>query len=87
MLQLGRLPKSGEFPQTGDFLENVGSPKQALRIFIQKGGVDEVRRAAEDRKRDLLVYLALANLKKRLPFGHLSSSLRSDTRLVSRVAR
>ena len=80
MLRLGRLPEPEEYPQTGELREKVGSPKQALRMFIQKGGGEEVRRAAENRKRDLLVYVALANLRKRVPFGHLSQSLRFDIR-------
>jgi hypothetical protein len=80
MLQLGRLPEPGEFPQTGELRATIGSPKQALRMFVQKGGGEEVRRAAENRKRDLLVYVALANLRRRVPFGHLSLSLRSDIR-------
>jgi hypothetical protein len=80
MLQLGRLPEAGEFSQAGEFREKVGSAKQALRLFIQKGGGEDVRRAAENRKRDLLVYVALANLRKRVPFGHLSASLRADIR-------
>lgn len=80
MLQLGRLPGPEEFPQTGELREKVGSPKQALRLFIQKGGHDEVKQAAENRRRDLLVYVALANLRKRVPFGHLSMSLRADIR-------
>jgi hypothetical protein len=78
MLQLGRLPEPEEFPQTGELREKIGSPKQALRIFIQKGGAEEVQAAAENRKRDLLVYVALANLRRRVPFGHLSLSLRAD---------
>jgi SAM-dependent methyltransferase len=80
MLRLGRLPESEEYPQTGELREKVGSPKSALRMFVQKGGGDEVRKAAENRKRDLLVYVALANLRKRVPFGHLSQSLRFDIR-------
>ncbi len=80
MLQLGRLPEPEEFPQTIELREKIGSPKQALRMFIQKGGTQEVKQAAENRKRDLLVYVALANLRKRVPFGHLSASLRSDIR-------
>lgn len=80
MLRLGRLPEPEEYPQTGELREKVGSPKSALRIFVQKGGGEEVRRAAESRKRDLLVYVALANLRKRVPFGHLSQSLRFDIR-------
>lgn len=80
MLQLGRLPEPEEYPQTGVLREKVGSPKSALRILVQKGGGDEVKRAAENRKRDLLVYVALANLRKKVPFGHLSQSLRFDIR-------
>jgi hypothetical protein len=80
MLQLGRLPKPEEFSQTGQLREKVGSPKRAARMFIQKGGAEEIKRAAENRRRDLLVYVALANLRKRVPFGHLSLSLRSDIR-------
>ena len=60
--------------------EKVGSPKQALRLFAQKGGGEDVKRAAENRRRDLLVYVALANLRKRVPFGHLSQTLRWDIR-------
>lgn len=80
MLRLGRLPEPEEYPQTGELREKVGSPKSAFRIFVQKGGGEEVRWAAENRKRDLLVYVALANLRKRVPFGHLSLSLRADIR-------
>ncbi len=80
MLEFGRLPEPEEFPRFGELREKVGSPKRALRMFVQKGGGEEMKRAAEMRKRDLLVYVALANLRKRVPFGHLSMSLRSDIR-------
>lgn len=80
MLQLGRLPEPEEFPQSGELREKVGSPNRALRMFIQKGGGEEMNRAAENRRRDRLVYVGLANLRKRVPFGHLSMSLRSDIR-------
>lgn len=80
MLQLGRLPEVEEFPQTAELRDKIGTPKQALRIFIQKGGAQEMERAKENRLQGLLVYVALANLRKRVPFGHLSQSLRSDIR-------
>ena len=80
MLRLGRLPEPEEYPQTGELREKVGSPKGAMRMFVQKGGGEEVKKAVENRKRDLLVYVALANLRKRVPFGHLSQSLRFDIR-------
>jgi hypothetical protein len=81
---LGRLPEPEEYPQTAELRQRIGFPKVALRIFIQKGGGDEVKKAAENRKRDLLVYVALA---KRTPnafsvcgmaqFNIAQSSLRS----------
>ncbi|MBI4661223.1 MAG: DNA phosphorothioation-associated putative methyltransferase [Verrucomicrobia bacterium] len=80
MLHLGRLPEPEEFPQTSMLRDKIGSPKQALRLFIQKGDVNEWKRATENRARDLLVYVALANLRKRVPFGHLSMILRADIR-------
>jgi len=39
--------------------------KRALRMFIQKCGGENLKQAAENRRRDLLVYVALANLRKR----------------------
>ena len=79
-LQLGRMPAPEEFPRFGELREKLGSPKRALRLFVQRGGGADVQRAAENRRRDLLVYVAMANLRKRVPFGHLSASLRLDIR-------
>ncbi len=80
VLQLGRLPEADEFPLWAKLREQIGTPKQAFRLFVQKGGSAEFKRATEERGRDLLVYVALANLRKRIPFGHLSASLRTDIR-------
>lgn len=79
-LELGRLPESTEFSRFGELREHIGTPKQALRLLVQKGGGGEIKQAAETRTRDLLVYVALANLRKRVPFGHLSPSLQTDIR-------
>jgi DNA phosphorothioation-associated putative methyltransferase len=49
-------------------------------LLERKGGADAIRRAAEARRNDLLVYLGLANLKRKVPFGHLSPRLRLDVR-------
>ncbi len=80
VLQLGRLPELEEYPQTSEILEKIGSLKKALRILIQKGGQSDIDQSAENRRRDLLVYVAMANLRKRVPFSHLSGSLRADIR-------
>ncbi len=76
----GRLPEPEEFPRFAELRQELGSAKRAMRLFILRGGADEFRKAAESRRRDLLVYLALANLRKRVPFGQLSFGLRSDIR-------
>jgi hypothetical protein len=80
VIELGRLPESSEFGRVRELHENIGTPKQALRILVQKGGATEINESAETRTRDLLVYVALANLRKRVPFGHLSPSLQTDIR-------
>ena len=79
-LDLGRLPEATEFSRFSELYELVGTPKQALRLLVQNGGAEEIKQAAESRRRDLLVYVALANLRKRVPFGHLSPSLQTDIR-------
>lgn len=80
-LELGRLPEATEFSRINELREHVGTPKQALRLLVQKGGAEEIKRAAESRRRDLLVYVALANLRRRVPFGHLSPNLQTDIRV------
>ncbi|PWU19846.1 MAG: hypothetical protein C5B50_05300 [Verrucomicrobia bacterium] len=80
LLQLGRLPEPEEFARFGELRERIGSAKQAMRLLVLRGGSEEIRRSAEVRQRDLLVYVALANLRKKVPFGHLSKSLRWDVR-------
>jgi DNA phosphorothioation-associated putative methyltransferase len=80
LLQLGRLPEPEEFTRFAELRDKVGSAKRALRLFVLRGGGQELRKAVEARKRDLLVYVALANLRKKVPFGHLSQSLRWDIR-------
>jgi hypothetical protein len=59
---------------------NLGSSKRALRLFIVHGGEKELESARERRRNDLLVYLAEANLRKKIPFSLLSPSLRLDIR-------
>src|SRR5204863_989304 len=63
-----------------ELAEAIGSAKRALSLFMRRGGGDALERSAEARRNDLLVYVALANLRKRVPFGHLSAGLRLDIR-------
>lgn len=78
MLDLGRLPRRDEFGHYDDIRGAVGSIPQAREIFLQRHGEETLQAAFEMRKADWTVYLALANLRKRVPFGHLSQSQKRD---------
>ncbi len=80
VLRLGRLPAPEEFGRHAELREVMGSPKRALRLFVKRGAADLLAQSTESRRKDLLVYMALSNLRKRVPFGHLSASLRLDIR-------
>jgi len=79
-LQLGRTPAPEEFARHGELVQAVGSARKAMALFVRKGGTDAFKRSAEARRNDLLVYLAMANLRRKVPFGRLSPSLRLDVR-------
>lgn len=79
-LELGRLPEPEEFPQSAELREKIGSTHRAHKLFLQSGGETEWQAASERRRQDLLVYVALANLRRRVPFGHISATLRWDIR-------
>jgi hypothetical protein len=79
-VQLGRTPAPEEFARYADLVQGVGSGKRAMALFVRKGGADALKRSVEARRNDLLVYLAMANLRRKVPFGHLSASLRLDVR-------
>lgn len=80
MLQLGRLPLPEEFARSEELRENFGPPQKAQRLFLEKGGNDAWTNACECRRNDLLVYLALSNFRRPVPYRHLSRSLQQDIR-------
>lgn len=77
-LELGRLPRAGEFAREQELREVAGSPRTVHRMFVDHYGVDAYEAACRQRKEDLLVYLALANFRKRIPLKHLDERLRID---------
>jgi hypothetical protein len=79
-LERGRMPAPEEFPRFPEIGQAVGSPKRALSLLLRQGGGEALTRSAEARTNDLLVYLAMSNLRKRVPLGHLSPALRLDIR-------
>lgn len=79
-LELGRTPEPGEYPREADVREKIGSFKTAHRLVTAKHGMAALDFAAELRRGDLLVYLALAQLRKLTPFTQLPERLRRDIR-------
>lgn len=79
-IELGRMPAPEEFSKHTELVQAVGSAKRGMTLLERKGGGEALKRAAEARRNDLLVYLGLANLRKKVPFGHLSPRLRLDVR-------
>jgi DNA phosphorothioation-associated putative methyltransferase len=79
-LELGRQPAAEEFLRYAELYERVGSTKAAMRLLVERGGGKDLELAGARRRNDLQVYLALANLRKRVPFSQLSSTLRLDIR-------
>ncbi len=78
LLRLGRIPLPSEFPRHFELGEAFGSPRRALRHLLSNGRADIFRRAERARKADLLVYLAIANLRKTIPFSRLPEMVRCD---------
>ena len=77
-LELGRLPKTGEFSREAELRQAAGAPATVLRLLATHLGGDALDEAARRRREDLLVYLALATFRKRIPQKHLSPQFHTD---------
>ena len=78
MIELGRIPRQEEFKETKDLRSKFGTPNSAKKLFVEKFGEETLTQAFELRKNDILVYLALSNFNKRVPFYHLSNRVQND---------
>jgi DNA phosphorothioation-associated putative methyltransferase len=84
MLDLGRLPLPDEFERMEELNAAVGSPRKAHTLFVRRFGDNLLRKAFELRRNDLLVYVALSNFRKPVPFKHLPASLKIDVKAFLR---
>jgi len=78
ILDLGRLPLQTEFSEYSELCQLFGSAKRALRYVLKTNGTDLFTRAEAARRADLLVYLAMAPLRRIVPFSLLPESIRHD---------
>ena len=77
-LELGRVPKAGEFARDGELRETIGAPSTVHRLLVNHHGMEAFEEAARRRTEDLLVYLAMAGFKKRIPQRLLDLQLQED---------
>jgi DNA phosphorothioation-associated putative methyltransferase len=80
VLELGRLPRDDEFDSLAEVRQACGSLPKALQYFIDRFGEPTFAAARQRRKEDLLVFVAAAQLRRKIPFNHLSDRLQRDLR-------
>lgn len=76
----GRLPAAGELPAAPRLREAFGSAARAFSLLRRATGAGRWDRIRDERRADVIVYLALAAFPKRPRFGALPDPLRHDVR-------
>lgn len=77
-LKKGRLPRKNETSIAQEVTSTIGSIAKAYRIIADDKRISDLDLAAQQRKEDLLVFLALGEFQKRKSFNSLNPSLRND---------
>ncbi|MCO4782759.1 MAG: DNA phosphorothioation-associated putative methyltransferase [Candidatus Cloacimonetes bacterium] len=76
--QLGRPPLVSEFSKLEETIKEVGSAEQVQRIYKAEVGELSFDKAYDIKRKDLLVYLAVANFNQRLPKDEIDESIIND---------
>ena len=76
----GRVPKSEELPSAPQLTEVFGSIRRAFQVFRNATGKHLWDEIQDQRRDDLLVYLAMQRFRKRPRFSELPLELRNDVR-------
>jgi DNA phosphorothioation-associated putative methyltransferase len=76
----GRLPRDEELSVAAELRSELGSIPRAFAVLRRVVGTHQWQTIAEERARDLLVYLALANFGGRPAFSQLPVDLQYDVR-------
>ncbi len=77
-LELGRLPREGEYPRLAELRAALGAPKTVLKRLREERGEASIEAARRARMDDLLVYLALNVFERRRSFRRLPEGLQRD---------
>lgn len=76
----GRLPHPSELPSIDAIRSSIGSLKRAWRIITTLTGLEHWQHVREERRQDLLVWLALARFPARPKFSALPLQSQFDVR-------
>jgi DNA phosphorothioation-associated putative methyltransferase len=74
------MPRDEEFDRLAEVRQACGSLPRALQLFIDRFGEPTFNAARQRRKEDLLVFIAAAQLRRKIPFNQLSQRLQRDLR-------
>ncbi|MGY6529973.1 MAG: DNA phosphorothioation-associated putative methyltransferase [Cyanobacterium sp.] len=80
--QRGRLPVKGEIVQEEAIKAEFSSFKRAFRVILQVTKEDEWEAIADQRRQDILLYLALSRFEKRPTIRQLSAPLKEDIKAL-----
>jgi DNA phosphorothioation-associated putative methyltransferase len=80
LLELGRLPEPVEFDRLNDVRKAAGGLKKALPLVVAQNGAELWERARKSRTEDVLVYLAMANFRKRFLRREIPLRIKNDIR-------
>ncbi len=80
MLALGRTPGDGEFEHWTEVCDKLGSRSRVLRQLLGYFGEEVLEEARRERKDDLIVFLALAQFRRKVPFNQLPESVQHDVK-------
>ncbi|WP_069790496.1 DNA phosphorothioation-associated putative methyltransferase [Cyanobacterium sp. IPPAS B-1200] len=78
----GRSPVKGEISQEGAIKEEFGSFKRAFKVILQVTQEEEWEAIADQRRQDILLYLALSRFEKRPTIRQLSAPLKEDIKAL-----
>ena len=76
----GRLPSENELEDAEKIVNVFGSLRRAFRVVLTVTDEKDWERIKEERRQDLMVYLALSQFDGRLPYGRLPRSQRLDVK-------
>lgn len=84
MTERGRLPIAGELPEAAqaNILAEFGSLRHAFDLVLQATDGREWKAIAEQRRQDLLIYLALSVFRHRLQVKYLSPPVKQDLKAL-----